>query len=151
MIRRLLVAIDESERAALVLQTAVELAGAFGAVLIPMRVLSVPPVFPPSAHVTRPDPLAPHLEAAAREDLLRATEGLEGISVAVPVIRTGAPWREILQSSEELDVDLVVIGSHGYGGWDRVLGTTAGEVANRAHRNVLIVHEREAVTSPSST
>lgn len=151
MIRRLLVAIDESERAALVLQTAAELAQAFGAILIPMRVLLVPPAFPPSARVSRPDPLAPHLEAAAREDLLHATEGLKGISIAVPVIRTGTPWREIVQSSEELDVDLVVIGSHGYGGWDRVLGTTAGEIANRARRNVLIVHEREAVTSVSAT
>lgn len=144
MIRRLLVALDESQRATLVLRTAAELARAFGATLIPTRVLLIPPVFPPSAHVRASDPLPPHLEAAAREDLLRATQALEGISVAVPVIRMGVPWREIVQAGEDLDVDVVVLGSHGYGGWDRVLGTTAAEVANRARRNVLIVHERQA-------
>jgi len=32
-----------------------------------------------------------------------------------------------------------VIGSHGYGGLDRLLGTTAARVVNHADRNVLIV------------
>ena len=35
--------------------------------------------------------------------------------------------------------DLVVIGSHGYGGLDRLLGTTAAKVANRAPCSVLVV------------
>ncbi len=39
-------------------------------------------------------------------------------------------------------MDLIVLGSHGYGGIDRLLGTTAAHVANRAERNVLVVHER---------
>jgi nucleotide-binding universal stress UspA family protein len=37
-------------------------------------------------------------------------------------------------------VDLIVIGSHGYHGLDRVLGTTAARVSNLARRNVLVVH-----------
>ncbi|HVZ33158.1 MAG TPA: universal stress protein [Polyangiaceae bacterium] len=142
MIRRLLVALDESERAPSVVEAAAELARAFGASMIPMRVLVVPPEFPPSAHVRQPDLLEPHLELTAREELLRSTAGLAGINVAPPIVRSGIPWREIVQAADDLDVDLVVLGSHGYWGWDRVLGTTAGKVANRARRNVFIVHER---------
>jgi nucleotide-binding universal stress UspA family protein len=44
--------------------------------------------------------------------------------------------------SDELDVDLIVLGSHGYYGMDRILGTTAANVANLAHRGVLVVRER---------
>ena len=39
-------------------------------------------------------------------------------------------------------MDLIVLGSHGYGTLDMLLGTTAGRVANIATRNVLVVHER---------
>lgn len=33
----------------------------------------------------------------------------------------------------------IVIGSHGHGGIDRVLGTTAAKLVNHADRNVLVV------------
>lgn len=46
----------------------------------------------------------------------------------------------ILEKAENLGVDLIVIGSHGYRGWDHVLGTTAASIANRSTRNVLVVH-----------
>ena len=38
--------------------------------------------------------------------------------------------------------DLIVIGSHGYGAIDRVLGTTAAKVVNHADRTVLVVREK---------
>jgi nucleotide-binding universal stress UspA family protein len=81
----------------------------------------------------------------------RALEELGGIlssrsppnlRVAPPSVRAGEPWRVILEVSADLEVDLVVVGSHGYGTLDRILGTTAGRVANLATRNVLVVHER---------
>ena len=37
-------------------------------------------------------------------------------------------------------VIMTVIGSHGYGGWDRVLETNAARVVDRAGRSVLVVH-----------
>ena len=39
-------------------------------------------------------------------------------------------------------MDLIVLGSHGYHVLDRILGTTAARVANLAHRNVFVVHDR---------
>jgi nucleotide-binding universal stress UspA family protein len=40
------------------------------------------------------------------------------------------------------DVDLIVIGSHGYGALDHVLGTTAAKVVNHADRSVLVVRPK---------
>lgn len=54
-------------------------------------------------------------------------------------------WKAILATADQEDADLIVIGSHGYHGWDHVLGTTAGKVANVATRSVLVVHTREVM------
>ena len=62
--------------------------------------------------------------------------------MSASLVRVGQSWRTILEVADEVDADLIVIGSHGYYGIDRVLGTTAGKVANLARRNVLVVHEQ---------
>jgi nucleotide-binding universal stress UspA family protein len=73
---------------------------------------------------------------------LRAILGPSPASrVLPPTLRIAAqPWRAILQAADDLDVDLIVLGSHGYGGLDRILGTTAGKVTNGSARNVLVIH-----------
>ena len=64
-------------------------------------------------------------------------------SVVVHVlVRIGAPWSAICQAARENDVDLVVIGSHGYDALDHVLGTTAAKVVNHSDRSVLVVRDR---------
>jgi len=50
----------------------------------------------------------------------------------------------ICRTARELDADLIVIGSHGYGGIDRVLATTAARVVNHADRSVLVARPRMA-------
>ena len=50
----------------------------------------------------------------------------------------------LLQAATRLNADLIVIGSHGHGGWDRILATNAARVADFSDRNVLIVHDRPA-------
>ncbi|MFI5302394.1 MAG: universal stress protein, partial [Polyangiales bacterium] len=59
------------------------------------------------------------------------------------VVAVGEPWRVILDVADRSAVDLIVMGSHGYRGFDLVLGTTAAKVVNHAQRNVLIVHARK--------
>jgi len=143
MIARVLVAVDASPRAPHVVGAAAEIAARFGATLTLFRALSIPPDFPPAAHVGSSDALPAFLakEALAGLDALIATLPA-GVLAAAPIVRVGQSWRAILQVADELDVDLIVIGSHGYYGLDRVLGTTAGKVANLARRNVLVVHDR---------
>ena len=64
------------------------------------------------------------------------------VACVVRVEPVTEPWIGILAAADAVDAALIVLGSHGYHGWDRVLGTTAGKVANSSHRNVLVVHER---------
>lgn len=142
MIGRILVALDGSPRSAGVLAAAVEMARRFDADLLPLRVIFIPAEFPPSAHVVQGDPLRAHMIRDAEEALAALTASVTGARMGAPIVLHGQPWRVILQASDDLNVDLIVVGSHGYHGLDRVLGTTAGKVANLAHRNVLVVHER---------
>lgn len=51
------------------------------------------------------------------------------------------PSEGILAAASAIDADLIVLGNHGYSGWDRVLGTTASKVVNGSHRNVLVVYD----------
>jgi universal stress protein A len=58
-------------------------------------------------------------------------------------LRVGYPFDEIVQMANHLDVDLIIIGSHGYTGITRLLvGSTAERVVERAPCPVLVVKER---------
>ena len=145
MIYRVLVALDGSARAADVFGAALEVATRFDATLIPFRAIQLPPEFPPAAHLSHPDELPRRLENEALAELERHMDGTN-VKAEPPRIGFGQAWRAILEAADQADVDLIVIGSHGYHGLDRILGTTAGKVANLAHRNVLVVHSRDERT-----
>ena len=50
----------------------------------------------------------------------------------------GTPWRAVCDAARAQGVDLVVIGTHGFGGVDRLLGTTAAKIVNHAPCSVLV-------------
>jgi len=56
---------------------------------------------------------------------------------------TGLPKIEIPRYAEQHDADLIVVGSHGYGGVGAVLGSTAGNLLHRAACDVLVVRVRD--------
>lgn len=142
-IRKILTALDESPRAPLVFETATSLARQLNAEVVLLRVLTVPPDLPPAAH-THPNHLEEKLEQQTTEALRRLGDAAPNVRFATPVVVEGDPWRQILAVATALDVDLVVLGSHGYHGLDRVLGTVAAKVVNHADRDVLVVHARRA-------
>jgi universal stress protein F len=141
--RTILTALDGSLRAPEVFDAAAELAKQFEARLYVFRMLVIPPDFPAAAANPAGDPLPQIMRRQALEEL-RAIVGTQpGVCVEPPVIEIGAqPWRAILAVAQRLDADLLVLGSHGYGGLDYVLGTTANKVVNHARRDVLIVQHR---------
>ena len=51
----------------------------------------------------------------------------------------GSPKRKIVKLAEELNCDIVVIGSHGRYGVERFIGSTANGVLQRAHCDVLVI------------
>lgn len=141
MIGKILVAVDASPRAAGVVDAAAEIARALGASMRLVRVVELPPDIPP-ASATRGDPVPGAIARAVESDLAALAGRVEGARTEPPRVAFGTPWREVLAVAAELDVDLIVVGSHGYAGWDRVLGTTAARIVDRARCAVLVVHDR---------
>lgn len=146
MFKRILVALDGSPRAPRVFRAALDLAEHYSAVLVPFQSIAIPPDFPPAAYVPVADRLPGflHREAEARFQAVKAAEAPgSAVTIEPLLISEQVPAANaILAAADEQDVDLIVLGSHGYHGLDRVLGTTAGKVANLATRSVLVVHNR---------
>lgn len=68
----------------------------------------------------------------------------EGGRVKVHLL-TGTPWREICQAVAELKADLVVMGSHGRTGIERIyFGSTAEQVVRHASCPVLVARQAKA-------
>jgi len=133
---RILVALDASPRAPLVLAAAVKLAKQTGSQLVLLRAVGIPPDLPHEIFEMTDARLEEVLLRNARQDLQRLTEGIPDVEVEAVF---GTAWDTVCRTARERGVNLIVIGSHGYGGLDRVLGTTAAKVVNHADRNVLVV------------
>jgi nucleotide-binding universal stress UspA family protein len=137
--KRILVALDHSPRASDVLARAATIAASTGAELFLFRAIGLPVELPADAYRVSPAEVVESLHAAAVREL-EAMEGqLEPTLVTHVLVRTGVPWAAICEAAKAHDVDLIVVGSHGYSGLDHVLGTTAAKVTNHADRSVLIV------------
>lgn len=140
MIRRILVALDDTPIAPRVLEVATEVAERFDAAMHLFRAVQVPPEFPAAAaHGAAADTLPAHLVAEAAEALRGMAAGNARALAHPPDVGFGDPWTAIVAAGDRLDVDLIVVGSHLYSFSDRVLGTVAGNLANRGDRNVLVV------------
>jgi universal stress protein F len=138
--KRILVALDASPRASQVLSAAVELAEATNAKLLLLRAVGVQPDLPI-------DRLLNITDMNLEEFLIgNARRQLEELARTIPAERVdqveavfGTAWDAICRTAREKSADLIVIGSHGYGKLDRILGTTAAKVVNHADGNVLVV------------
>ena len=137
--KRILVALDGSPRAPKVLEAAARLAELAGGKLVLYRAITVSPDLPREVLVETNRRLEDILIANAKEDLSRVSAPLRPEVIDRTVTAFAIPWDGICRAARECDADLIVIGSHGYGGLDRILGTTAGKVVNHADRNVLVV------------
>jgi universal stress protein F len=139
MMKKILVALDGSKRAPMVLDAAVRIAELSGCRLLLYRAISVSPDLPRETLVASDTRLEDLLTAYARTDLSQIAEGLRPELVDQVVVAFATPGDGIWRAAREFDVELIVIGSHGYGGLDRFLGTVAAKVVNHADRNVLVV------------
>ena len=138
----LLAAIDGSPRSRGIFSAALQIANRFDARVHLYRAVSLPADFPAAAHMP-PDLLPAFLENEACEFLATLAGDQLRVHCEPPELTTVQPWRAIIAFAAKIRADLIVIGSHGHSGWDRVLGTNASKVVDHADRNVLVVHERE--------
>lgn len=57
-------------------------------------------------------------------------------------VAIGSPSQIIVETADEWKADLIVVGSHGYGFWSRVLlGSVSNSVVQHAHCSVLVVRK----------
>lgn len=141
--KSMLVCLDGSKRQRGVLDAAVELGRRTGAKLVLFRSILVVHDLPPEAYTVSPDRIPELLGRKAREEL-------EGLEVSVPPelrggirVVVGVPWQSIDRTAREEDVDLIVLGSHGFTVFDRIVGTIAAKIVNHADRAVLVVRAPE--------
>lgn len=114
--------------------------------------------------VEQPQPPPPEMWAGAYEDYFaelnewQRSQALEALEAARRILDaredktlkvtaemlTGQPKRRIVEEAEAWGADLVVLGSHGYGFWDRVLlGSVSRSVMSHATCSVEVVRRRE--------
>ena len=134
----IVVGYDEGEPAKRALARAVDLATAFGGKLV---VTSVARALVPAGHGLGPedpvDTLAEHDEQLRQASAFLAEQGVDA------EYRTGLgdPGHEIVRLAEELDANMIVVGTREPGFIARLFGlSVSGDVQRYAHCDVLIVH-----------
>lgn len=75
--------------------------------------------------------------------------GVEEGPRIVPHVLTGDPVREIIRIADDVEADLVIVGTHGRRGLKRlILGSVAEQVARRASCPVLVMRPRHYEAHP---
>lgn len=134
-INRILCPIDFSDYSAHALTYATRMALWFGATL---RVVHVMPVLPPSAL----SPLAETSRQLTERNLRTAIERarLPGVDIESALLESGDPAGKIIEYAETDDADVIVTGSHGRSGVQRVLlGSVVEALLHKSRRPVLAI------------
>ncbi len=134
--KRVLAAVDLSEESGPVLESAWAVAKSEGAQMRALFVVEPLPMM--LAKVVRQN--EDERREAGRQELENILER-EGLGSDVePRVRDGAAGEMILEESQDWDGDLIVIGTHGFGFFDRLmLGSTSLYVLRHGHRATLVV------------
>ncbi|MEI7824454.1 MAG: universal stress protein [Chlorobiaceae bacterium] len=142
-IQVILCPIDFSDASRKAVQYAREFAAGMGASVLLLNVVEPRPM---AVDITlNYVPLEEDLEKAAAEDLkLLMQEFIQSGLKAECAVEFGNPSDVILQKAGELDVNFVIMGSHGKKGLSRfIMGSVAETVVRKANCPVLIVKSEE--------
>lgn len=152
MYRKILVALDGSEPSNNALEHAATIAKKFDAELILVAVVQrmMIPIFPDEGFGAIP--LSAAKDMAQYQDKMRVLyqnvlkEAEEKVKEEYPGVKTesilkeGRPSATIVQQAEKDDVDIIVMGSRGIGGYTGwILGSTSRRVVDSCTKPILIV------------
>ena len=90
---------------------------------------------------------AEYMTAATNEASMAVAQAKQffdaaGISVRTSIVEGQVVYKTILEAAESVDADLIVMGSHGRKGLEKlVLGSVAAQILSHAHLPVMIVRE----------
>ena len=143
-LKKILVPLDFSPPSKNALKYAVRFAREFGGEVTLLYVLE-----PQS--MTRMMPI-PEATGYVESDIAAAGQKLRSLTASIRneiegvhwKIRAGLPAHEIVETAKEMDVDLIVVATHGYTGWKHFcIGSTAERVVRAAPCPVLVVRAKE--------
>lgn len=138
--RRILTATDLSARSDRAFERALALAKGTGAELHVLYVIDE----------DLPSQIFADLSEAARDDIAKRLSAKGEGDRAVVHVEAGQPWKVIVQKAQDLEADLIVVGTHKNRGIAELFaGTTLERVARYSDTPVLLV--RDPVTGPYNT
>ncbi|MFA6053773.1 MAG: universal stress protein [Thermodesulfovibrionales bacterium] len=141
-IKSILFPTDFSEGSAEALKYAVEFANRYGAKLYVLHVIydiaKASGWYVP--HVSM-DAIYKDIQEGAKKELDNfGVNELGGLKNIERLVRTGVPYQEIINCAVKNKIDMIIIGTHGRTGIDRILfGSTAAQVVRNAPCPVLTV------------
>ena len=147
--KKILVALDGSPRADGVLAHAESIAQRTGAKLILFRSFGIPPDMS-LAWPANDEPLEQALRTKAQTYLDECARRVPSELLGSVRVSVGVPWEAVCMAASDENVDLIIIGSHGYSALDHLLGTTAAKIVNHADRSVLVVRPLPATYSSAT-
>jgi universal stress protein A len=144
-LKKILVPLDFSPLSKKALQYAQRFARQFKTDLTLLHVLEQPmPATFEGLQISSPFPEDELPDAKKRLNTLAASVRNPGVTTVRAILRRGLAAHEIVEAAKELDVDLIVIATHGYTGWKHFcIGSTAERVVRAAPCPVLVVREKE--------
>ena len=146
-LKRILCPVDFSDCSRRALDHALAVARCYGSTVTALHVISPAPVMAAGPHyagaaarVTTALPPTDRHIATAQVQRLAEAEHVPGVRVATLVAEAPVIYTEILEQAERLGADLVVLGTHGRSGFERLfLGSTAERVLRTARCPVMTV------------
>jgi nucleotide-binding universal stress UspA family protein len=145
MFKHILIPVDGSPTAQKAVETAAGLAKAFGSSVTAIYVIDPYPFTGLGSDFAYGQ--AEYLSAAAieaKEATQAAQKALEqvGVNVKTQVVEAHAAWRGILETAASVGADLIVMGSHGRHGLEKmVLGSVAQRVLSHSTLPVFVVRD----------
>jgi len=144
-LKKILVPTDFSETSKKAVQYALRFAEQFGCEIALLYV--VEPATPLIGAPLAVEPMTDKDEFSMAEKdlaLLAAEAHTNGAHSVKSFVRVGHAPNEITKTAKDLDVDLIIISTHGYTSWRHLcIGSTAERVVRTAPCPVLVVREKE--------
>lgn len=145
MFKHILIPVDGSPTALKAVDKAADLAKTFGSAVTIVYVIDPYPFTGLGSDFAYGQ--AEYLSAASAEAQVATEEAQRacaqaGISASTRVVEAHGAWRGIIETADQVNADLIVIGSHGRHGLEKlVLGSETQRVLSHSKRSVFVVRD----------
>ena len=146
--QNILVAVDDSPISYAAVEHAERLAKILNSQITILSVLAVDPMLGVDFYKIAPSiteyVMAAEKNAQGRLDDIQQTLTQHGVQATTKIARESSTATAILKVAEEIQADLIIMGSHGHKGLKKwVLGSVAQEVLSSSHYPVLVVKQAQ--------